>query len=176
MVMDYKINYQYLNQISPKLYFYDCDGDLCISQVEDTTKNSYSSYDCWYNECPIYKGVVNENYALLQEKEGYVLYDYKKGQNISSGYDSYQFIDDYCIIVSKNSKEGIIDLEDNVIVEPIYDKIGYYENDKLKGYNVSNIVAKKDNKYGIISYKDGSIKEDFKYDEANMQELLKLLG
>jgi hypothetical protein len=175
-IIDYKVNYQYIEEVSPKLYFYECDGELCTSQVEDTTKKNYSIYDCWYNECPTYKGIVNENYALLEEKEGYILYDYKNGTTISSGYESYQFIDNNYIIVSKNNKEGIIDLSDNVIVESIYDKIGYDENDYLIGFNTEYIIAKKDNKYGLISYKDGSIKEEFKYDETSINELLKSIS
>ena len=78
-------------------------------------------------------------------------------------------------ILEKDNKEGIIDAEDNLIVEIEYDQIGYYDQEYLSGYNTNNIIAKKDNKYGIISFKDGTLVEEFKYEESQIQTLLDLI-
>ena len=77
--------------------------------------------------------------------------------------------------MKKDNKEGIIDAEDNLIVEIEYDQIGYYDQEYLSGYNTNNIIAKKDNKYGIISFKDGTLVEEFKYEESQIQTLLDLI-
>ena len=36
MVIDYKVNYQFLTRNS--LYFYDCDNNLCVSENTDSSK------------------------------------------------------------------------------------------------------------------------------------------
>lgn len=175
MVMDYKINYEYQNQFSGNLYFYECDNDVCITEVKDKTKKLYSTFDCEYVECPEYKKIINDNYALLEENDSFILYDYITGNTITSGYDDYVFINSNYIIVKKDNKEGIINLEDNLIVEIEYDQIGYYDQEYLSGYNTNNIIAKKDDKYGIISFKDGTLVEEFKYEESQIQTLLDLI-
>ena len=76
MVMDYKINYQYTNDKETKLYFYDCSGELCTSEVKNNSKKLYSVFDCWYTICPVYKKIINEDYALLEEAESLILYNY----------------------------------------------------------------------------------------------------
>lgn len=175
MVMDYKINYQYSN-MSKKLYFYECDNDLCTTEVSDRSKKLYSTYDCWYNTCPVYKGIINDDYALLKEENGLVLFNYKTGNVVTSGYDSYTFINQEYIIVEKTERYGIIDYNDNVVVKTIYDQLGYSDGDVLKGYNTNNIIAKKNLKYGIISFKDGSIVEKFVYDDNNISKLKEIIN
>ena len=164
MVMDYKINYQGIQLETEYVYFYNCDGEICTSQIKDTSKELYSTFDCENQSCPVYKGIINEDYAILEEPAGQILYNYKTGVKITAGYDSYIFINNKYIITSKADKYGIITDEDDVIVDTIYNQIGIQEENNLKGYNNEMIIALKDNKYGLISYKDGSIKEDFKYD------------
>ena len=53
-----------------------------------------------------------------------------------------------------------------------YDQIGYYKDNLLVGYNYNNIIANKSGMYGIISYKDGTIVEEFKYEEKQLEEVL----
>ena len=172
MVMDYKINHEYSSP-SLKLYFYECDGSVCTTTVKDNNKNIYSYYDCWGYTCPDYKKIINDDYALLEENtSSYVLFNYKEGKTITSGYKSYMFIDNTYIIVNKGNKYGVIDTSDNITVSCLYDSIGIIEDDLLKGYNTSGIIAMKDGKYGIISYKDGKIIEEFTYDKASLNKLL----
>ena len=102
IVVDYKVNYQYL-KIS-NLYFYDCDNNLCVSETT-TSDKIYSTFSCGKNECPVYEKVIEEDYALLNYGDTSVLYDYKKGKTISKNYDSYEFINNKYIIVTKNNKK-----------------------------------------------------------------------
>ena len=172
MVMDYKIHYQY-SKPSEVLYFYECDGSLCTSLTKDNNKTIYSFYDCYYSSCPKYKKIIYDDYALLEEKKNsYILYNYKTGNVVTSGYQEYEFINVDYVIVKRDNKYGIIDLEDNITVSPSYDDIGYHENNILTGFNTNSIIAKKNNKYGIISYKDGKIVDDFRYGENDINKLL----
>lgn len=176
MIMDYKINYQY-SKPSEKLYFYNCDESLCTTKSKPNDKDIYSEYDCWYDKCPEYKKTIYDDYALLKEnKKSIILYNYKTGATITSNYTNYEFINNDYIIVEKNNKYGIIDINDTVTVSASYDKIGYYENKILTGYNTNSIIAKKNNKYGIISYKDGKIIEKFSYDENEIEKLLEKIS
>lgn len=174
MVMDYKIHYEYLEESF--LYFYNCDSSLCASSVENANLKLYSKYECMYQECPQYERVINTDYALLRDNDNsYELYNYKTGNVISAGYDNYYFINNGYIVVHKGDKQGIIDIDDNIIVALEYDQIGCYNNDVLYGYNLNYIVAKKKDKYGIISFKDGKVKEDFVYSEERLEELIVFL-
>ena len=172
LVMDYKINYQY-SKPSKLLYFYECDGSLCTSMTEEKNKTIYSSLDCYYESCPKYKKIIYDDYALLEEKNNsYILFNYKTGTVVTSGYQGYEFINVDYVIVKKNNKYGVIDLEEHITVSPSYDSIGYYQDKILTGFNTNSILAKKNNKYGIISYKDGKVVDDFKYNENDIPKLL----
>ncbi len=176
MVMDYKINYQYLNQeANNKLYFYNCDNEVCTSQSNKLKKELYSEYNC-YTACPKYKGTINEKYALLKNKEGYILYNYKEGIKIAENYDEYKFINDNYIIVTKNKLKGVIDTNNNKTIEIKYTDIGYYKNKYLTGYNTNSIIVKSDNVYGIINYKDGTVIEEIKYKESEINKLLDIIN
>ena len=65
LVMNYKINYEYLSY--DYLYFYECDGNLCISQVQDNSKLIYNKYSCGYEECPKYIKNLNDDYVILEK-------------------------------------------------------------------------------------------------------------
>lgn len=173
MVVDYKIHYQYLSV--QKLYFYECSGNLCVTEVEEDNKLMFSYYDCGYEECPVYKKNIEDSYVLLEQDKTSILYDYRQGKVISREYENYQFLSDDYIIVTLNGKQGIIDLNNNVTVDVFYDELGIKQGEYLLGYNLSYILAKKEGKYGIISFKDGSILEDFQYSEDQLEQLLEQL-
>ncbi len=172
MVMDYKIHYQYLER--NKLYFYDCDGTLCVTEVEDNKHLLYSSYDC-EKECPAYKMELDEQYVILSTIDHNILYDYRNGQVISSNYDNYQFLSKEYIVVTLGDKQGIMNISGNVIVAPSYDKLGYVQNDYLIGYNLNYVLAKQGDKYGIISFKTGEIIEPIEQPETKVGELIDFL-
>ena len=173
MVMDYKINYQYLKQ--NKLYFYDCDGILCVTEVEDNKHLLYSTYNCEQEECPTYKMELTDTYALLSTTNHNILYNYRNAKIISQKYDNYQFLNNKYIIITQKGKQGIINLQDKVIIEPIYDQLGYIQNNYLTGYNLNNILAKQNDQYGIVSFKTGEIIEPIQKSESEVEKLLEIL-
>ena len=173
-VMDYKINYEY--KIKNNLYFYECDGNLCVTEVEDEEKLLYSKYECDYEECPVFKSQIDDNYVILEEKNNSILLDYRKNKIISREYDDYKFINNNYIIVTNDNHQGIIDIDNKLVVLTIYDSIGYLKEEYLMGYNLNNIIAQKNNLYGIISIKNGDIIEELKYKEENIDTLLNIIN
>ncbi len=171
MVMDYKINYEYNNDVNKRIiYFYDCNGEVCTSETKNNNKKAYSEYIC-YTKCPKFKKIIEEDYALLQNNEGYILYNYKEGKKIAEGYEEYKFINTNYIIVKKNKLEGVIDAENNITVPINYTQVGYYKNKILTGYNTAEIIIRSDKSYGIINYKTGEIVEELKYTEEDLNTL-----
>lgn len=170
MIIDYKIHYQYLTQ--NKLYFYECDGNLCVTEVEDNDHLLYSTYDCNYEICPTYKKEIGDTHILLEEKNTNILYNYRTKKIVSKDYDDYHFLNNQYIIVIKDNKQGIINIENQITINPIYDELGYKEDTYLSGYNLNYIIAKKASKYGIVSFKTGEIIEPLEYSEDKINELL----
>ncbi len=170
LVMDYKINYQYLTK--NYLYFYECADELCVTRIKDKEKLLFSTYDCGYEECPEYKKNISDTYALLENNDKHLLYDYKNNKIINDAYEDYEFIDGEHIIVKKNNLYGIIKVKGKEIIKPIYEEIGLHSNEHISGYNMTSIIAKKNNLYGIISYIDGKMIEEFKYKEQDLNELI----
>lgn len=174
MIMDYKINYQYLP--NNKLYFYECEnGNLCTSEVLDDSKLMYSKYDCGHLDCPLYKSEIEDDYALLKDSDKLILYQYRTGDIISEDYEEYIFLSSSYFIVKKNDLYGVINNSNDLIVNLEYQKLGLIVNGYLTGYNSSQLLALKDDNYGIISYKTGSIIEEFKYTSNDIDTLLDII-
>lgn len=171
-IINYKINYQYLSY--EYLYFYECDNNLCVSQTNDYNKLVYSKYECGYDSCPEFIKNLDDNFVVLEKDNEYILYDYRNSKIISKNYQDYELINNNYIIVTLKNKKGIIDKDNNLIVDTIYDEIGQKE-DYLKGYNLNNIIVKQDDLYGIISYKNGSVIEEIKYKEEEINTLLDII-
>ena len=176
MVMDYKINYQYLTK--NYIYFYDCDGSVCTARVKDGISQDklYSVYSCEYDNCPTIKKVVNENYVILSKDNKNILYNFMEQKVISDSYEDYQVLSDKYIIVIQNNYKGMIDNDNNIIISTLYDDIGYYKDGVLIGYNLKNIIVKKNNLYGIVSMEDGKIVEKVEYKEEEVEELLNIIN
>ena len=171
MVMDYKIHYEYLS--NGTLYFYACDGVLCVSEVEQD-QLMYSKYDCLASTCPDYIREMGERYAVLADHQTnkMILFDYLSGKVVSGLYDDYLLIDANHIIATLNKKKGVIDSNGKILVDFLYDEIGYLQNGELGGYNFSDIIAISNGKYGIISYLNGSVVCDFSYSAQEVDQLL----
>lgn len=171
-IINYKINYQYLSY--EYLYFYECDNNLCVSQTNDYNKLTYSKYECGYESCPEFIKNLEDNFVVLEKDNEYILYDYRNSKIISTNYQNYDLINNNYIIVTQKNKKGIINTNNNLIVDIIYDEIGIKE-EYLKGYNLNNIIVKQDDLYGIISYKNGNIIEEIKYKEEEINTLLDII-
>lgn len=175
MVMDYKINYQYLTK--NELYFYECEGNLCVSEAQEKKNLIYSKYDCGEKECPFYKKSIDSNYVILEYNNSnkILLFNYRTGKMISNSYEDYIVIDQDHFVVTLNAKQGIMDSTGKIIVPTTYNQIGILNNNLLQGYNFQNIIVKKDNQYGILSYKTGTIIEKTEYQEGDLNLLLEKL-
>jgi len=176
IIMDYKINYQYLTKNN--LYFYNCNSSVCTAQVKDgISKNDlYSTYKCGYETCPSIKKVLEDSYVILKKDNKYILYDFMNNKKISDSYDDYKFINEKYIIVTKNNYQGLIDIENNILINISYQQLGYYQDDLLLGYNIQNIIVKKNNLYGIVSIKEEKIIEEIKETEEDIEELLNIIN
>lgn len=172
-VMDYKINFEYL--INNKLYFYDCSGTLCVTEVENDNHLLYSKYQCGYEECPIFKSELNDSLVLLTSADTTILFNYRSGEVISADYDNYQILNSNYFIVTRGAKQGIIDVNNKLTVPLDYDQLGLIQEDYLAGYTINSIIAKNNDKYGIISIKDGTILHEFTYEETTLENLLQIL-
>lgn len=176
IIMHYKINYQYLTKNN--IYFYNCNNSICTAQVKDgiSKKDLYSTYNCEYEKCPIIKKVLEDSYVIMQKDEQIILYDFINNKVISNTYEDYKFISEKHIIVTKNNYQGIIDINNNILINTKYEQLGYYKDNLLLGYNIQNIIVKKNDLYGIISIKDQKIIEEIKYKEENIEELLNIIN
>ena len=149
LVAKYKIDYEFLRK--NYLYFYQCDNVLCVSNVKDNNSLIFSKYDCGFEICPNYIKNINEDYVVLNKDKEYILYNFRQDKIINNNYEDYEFITNNYIIVKRNKKKGIIGLNGEILIDTIYDDIGYRKNDYLEGYNLNNIIVKNNNLYGIIS-------------------------
>lgn len=174
--MDYKINYQYLTK--NYLYFYNCEGSVCTSRVKDGIGKSdlFSTYICGYEECPVIKKVLDDSYVILEKDNQKILYNFKNEQVVSDSYEDYKVLNEKYIIVSQNGYEGLIDNNDNILISTSYQQLGYYQDGILFGYNLQNIIVKKNDLYGIVSMRDGKIIEKIEYSEDRIEDLLKIIN
>ena len=175
MVMDYKINYQYLTK--NELYFYECEGNLCVSEAQEKKNLVYSKYNCGKKECPFYKRSIDNSYVILEYNNSNktLLFNYRTGKMVSNSYEDYTIINQNRFIVTLNKKQGIIDGIGKIIVPIIYNQIGIMNDNLLQGFNFQNIIVKKDEQYGILSYETGTIIEKVEYHESDLNLLLERL-
>ncbi len=175
MVMDYKINYQYLTK--NELYFYECEGNLCVSEAQEKKNLVYSKYNCGKKECPFYKRSIDNSYVILEYNNSNktLLFNYRTGKMVSNSYEDYTIINQNRFIVTLNKKQGIIDGTGKIIVPIIYNQIGIMNDNLLQGFNFQNIIVKKDEQYGILSYETGTIIEKVEYHESDLNLLLERL-
>jgi len=165
LVVTYKVKYEEVD-MNNYLYFYNCSNDLCTTSTK--IDDYYGKYLC-EEDCPYVKEIVNENNVILKKINNQeMLYNYQENKIISDDYEQYSslYIKDslYGYIVSKEGKVGIIDLNNKEIVKLEYDQIGTYDEEgNILIYNDEFVKVKKDDKWGAISIKDGSIKVNFEY-------------
>lgn len=175
MIMDYKINYQQLN--NKKIYFYDCKGLLTVTEVENKECLIHSTYECGYDECPSLKSELEDNYVILSSLKNSILFDYKRGETILNKYDDYKIIGNNYIIVKKNNYYGLVKVPDDTILEPIYDEIGYTDKEgNFIGYSLDYILVKKENKYGVASLKSKEIIEKIEHNESEVTKLIDVIS
>lgn len=176
MVMDYKINYEYLTENN--LYFYNCNNSVCTAYVKDGISKSklYSTYKCGYKTCPTIKKILGNSYAILSKDNINILYDFINNKMISNNYEDYILINDKYFIITINNYQGLIDINNNIIINPTYQQLGYNKDGILQGYNLQNIIVKDNDLYGIITIKEQQIIKNIEYKEENIEELLTIIN
>lgn len=174
MVMDYKINYQ--NKKNNQIYFYEHEGLLNVTEVSNDDYLMYSTYDCGYKECPTLKSELGDSHVILVENGNNILFDYRKGKVISSGYDDYKVLSNGYVIVVKNELQGLINSDNKVTVSIKYSELGYKGIDTMLGYNLNYILVRDKDKYGIVSIKNGSIAEPIEHNVIELEDLLRMMS
>ena len=138
LVVLYKVKWED-KDLRTYLYFYNCQGELCTSQIK--TEDYYSSFLCEKDICP-YIADRYDNILVLSDKKREYLFDYINNKTINSSYDYYKISSDGNIIVrDKNNKYGVINSNNEVVIDFNYS----YINDYANGF----VSYKDNNKYGI---------------------------
>lgn len=140
LVVLYKVQWEH-KDLNTYLYFYNCNGNLCTSDVSQS--DYFSKIICDDDICPFINDIIDNN-VILESNGKMWLYNYVLGNTIDKKYNQYRRLSDTLFAVKNNSlKEGIINSAGEVIVEPQYEYIDSYKD----GY----VVYKKDSLYGIDS-------------------------
>lgn len=138
LVVTYKVKWEN-KDLRPYLYFYNCDHELCSTQTKPDTY--YSLLLCDNDVCP-YIVNKNNNILILSNGKKSMLFDYINEKILNNNYSSYRLASDGNYIVKdKNNLYGVINPENNPIVEFNYQYIKDYAN----GY----ILYKEEGKYGV---------------------------
>ncbi len=185
LVIEYKVKWESLDT-NKYLYFYDCDSKLCTS----TTKvgEYYSRYTFKKNSPYIIS--YDEETAIINDNDKYLVYNYKDDKVIINNYDWYEYLsynDKTYFMMKGNNKFGIIDNQGNVVVNNEYDNIVIegnmlkVSNDSLYGLldnefniyldveyqyvdvNEENIIIEKDNKYSLLSLNKDIVGSNYLY-------------
>ncbi len=119
LVIDYKVKWEG-RDLSKYLYFYDCSGNLCTTELK--ISNYYSRYKC-VDFCPRVRNVLDNNIVILEGVKSGAIFNYKEGKVLNDKYVNYVSLDKNRILVSNGTKKGIIDLSNKVILPCEYDDI-----------------------------------------------------
>lgn len=139
LVVLYKVEWED-KDLNTYLYFYDCDNNLCTSSTKQD--KYYSRFLCENNSCPYVTNIIKNN--LILEKEGKsLIYDYVNGKVINDTYNKYRYLDDEMFVVTDitSNKEGIINLNGEILVDFKYDYIDNFDKEL--------IAFKSNNLFGI---------------------------
>lgn len=114
------------------------------------------------NDTGKYTFNINDSYLYVSLEDN-VFEDFSNIFPINNDENDYKYM-----VVYKNKKFGIIDLNGKYIYNLIFDQLGTFNNtDRFESssyiYN-GMIVAKKNSKWGIIKIGENKILVDFKYD------------
>lgn len=182
LVIIYKVKWEG-KDLNKYLYFYDCSGSLCTSELKP--RKYYSKYLC-NKICPRINNILDNDIVILEGIYDGAIFNYKDGNIINNNYSNYLLINNNILIVSDGSKKGLIDLSGNIILNTIYDDISEYfddyvsvkkdslwgiENihsdksiecmyDELKYINSNILLVKKDNVYYFINYDNNKISDN----------------
>lgn len=171
-----------------KIVFYtDADGtENIISEYK--CRNSDKNYECTLGAGQFETMVQKNKLIILRDGEKYILYNVSTSKVIFEGeifgIEEIYEMDDSGLVSSdnffkgssnikgysykENGKFGLLDVNGKKLTSAVYDEIG---NSSLFGFTnetYSYIQFKKDNKWGLVSLKDGKEVVSNKYEAINI--------
>lgn len=176
LVILYKVEWEH-KDLNTYIYFYDCNNSLCTSTTNQD--DYYSKTICEENTCPHIIDIIDNKNLILKKDNNSWIYNYIEGKTVNNDYKDYKHTrNNIFIVTNENNKQGVIDLEGNILVEFKYEYIddfnnGFisYKENNLYGINTTDeshninanfekivlinddiFAAKKDNLYQIYEY------------------------
>lgn len=159
--------YSKFNSDSNELEFY-ADGEVAsIYTCEHDKCNVYETENFKYNSCL-------DMITVIEDGDKKYLYNYQAGQKILDAFDEITAIKEndkyigFIVKDSETSKYGYINTRGIVKIPFEYDILGLISAgqiyDRGLDYSSDKIIAKKDNKYGVIKLSTGEEILPFNYD------------
>lgn len=159
--------YTKFNSDNNELEFY-ADGEVAsVYTCEHDKCDVYQTEDFKYNSCL-------DMITVIEDGDKKYLYNYQAGQKILSAFDEIVAVKDsdkymgFIVKDSETSKYGYINTRGMIKIPLEYDLLGLISADKVyeRGldYSSDKIIAKKDNKYGVIKVSTGENIIPFNYD------------
>lgn len=162
------------------IYIYNNNSILKVedlSKVTDT-KDVIGKYNCKYDDCDIFNtNIINpiydNKYILLKENNEIFIYNFTEEKVASEKYTNLVNRKNNYILVEKDNKYGLIDIDGKKLIDTIYDEIdvNVYNNlTKVKSNNLYGIYDVKENKE-IIKPKYENINiSDVKYYSVKLDD------
>ncbi len=165
--------YTEFNSDSKELEFY-ADGEVAsVYACEHDTCDIYQTEDFKYNSCL-------DMIAVIEDGDTKYLYNYQAGQKVLDGFDEITAIKDndkyigFIVKDSETSKYGYINTRGIAKIPLEYDTLGLISAgtiyDRGLNYTEDKVIAKKDNKYGVIKLSNGDEILPFNYDNIYLGE------
>ena len=157
LVILYKVKWED-KDLNKYLYIYECGNNICTT--DNKVPDYLTSIICENKNCPYIKDVKN-NILILKNNEKEYLYDLKEKKVLNDKYKEYYFTnnDDAYIVVDDNNLSGVINNENEVVVDIKYQKITDYKD---------NIFVYENNNKKGIENTDQSITIDATYDDIKI--------
>ncbi|MDD4706080.1 MAG: WG repeat-containing protein [Bacilli bacterium] len=168
-----------------KKYTYEIKENTLYLNSNEGIEQSYKCKE----DCVIYTTSSNKQYydkgkVLIKDGESIYLYNLLKNKKISGYYNRVDFIlnkEGTSIELFKVNdsfgKQGIIDLDGNILVDMIYEELGKSLDEKFINYSLEKnyITAKLNSKWGMISLNNGKGLIDFQYEDIVITPYNKLV-
>lgn len=147
LVVLYKVQWEY-KDLNTYLYFYDCDRELCTSNV--SVDNYYNKILCNEGKCPYIDTIIGNNVILRDNGKSFI-YDYTKGNIVNNLYSDYRYIGNGAYSVRDGvSKYGVINTDGEILVNFEYNYIDDFQ-DGFVSYIDNNLygISGVDNKFNV---------------------------
>ena len=170
------------NEEFGSLFLYQKEEELVVFRDLNNDQTEYSylgMYNCQSEDCDLYK--VGESYfndfdsnTVVLKDQGMFIYNYKEDKIMTYKYSYFYPIRAlekvYLIGIDENNKANIYSIRGTKITTDGYQSIGLINNNQIYEYDNNVIVAKKDDKWGLITIRTNEVILDFKWDNLYLSE------